>query len=195
MTILDKPAHNALQVLNDLPITWAVCGGWGIDIYLNQKTRDHKDLDITVKRSDQLLIQSFLLAQGWQLLKVESGELSDWLVGEFLELPIHNVWCSHPDYPEHYLEVLFSEADDTHYKFRRKLSIRLPLEDAFLTSSRHIPILAPEIILLFKAKYSDTNADYQQDFEQCYPQLSTSQQMWLKQSILDVYGQHQWTTR
>lgn len=190
--MLDKMAHDVIGQLQDLSIIWAVCGGWGIDLYLNQRTRDHKDLDITVKRSDQLLIQSFLLERGWQLLKVESGKLREWQVGEFLALQIHNVWCSHPDYPEHYLEVLFSEADATHYKFRRKPSIRVPLDDAFILSENHIPILAPAIILLFKAKYSQTNPDYQQDFERCYPQLNTSQQIWLKQSILDVYGSHVW---
>ena len=183
----------AINLLRTCDLQWAVCGGWGIDLFLNRQTRDHKDLDVTVKRADQLHMQAFLLSHGWTLEKVALGKLCTWEQGEYLELPIHNVWCHHPDFPPNYLEILFSEVDDKQYKFRRNQQIQLPLERAFLTSASDIPILAPEIILLFKAKTSNENPDYQQDFELTLPMLNTAQRGWLKQAIQAVYGSHNWS--
>ncbi len=188
----DVTFQRAINLLQTCDIQWAVCGGWAIDLYLDQQMRDHKDLDVTIKRSDQLHMQSFLLSRGWTLQKVDSGELHDWEQGEYLNLPIHNVWCSHPNFPPNYLEILFSEAHNNIYKFRRNPQIQLPLDRAFIPSASNIPILAPEIVLLFKAKTSDTNPSYQHDFEVILPLLTTIQREWLRQAIQDTYGNHHW---
>lgn len=186
---------SAQQILNDMqkfPKPWAVCGGWAIDIYLNRKTREHKDLDITIHRCHQLDMQAFLVNRGWILQKVESVGLEHWALGEYLELPIHNVWCSHSEFTPNYLEVLYSETTETNYVFRRHQDIQMPLDDAFLIASSGIPILAPEVVLLFKAKTSENNPDYQHDFDTILPTLTSKQRMWLKQSIVTVYKVHEW---
>lgn len=192
---MDLTLDRALNLLAEFDRTWAVCGGWAIDLFLDRKTREHKDLDITVKRADQLHMQAFLLEHDWHLQKVSKGMLIEWQTGEYLELPIHNVWCNHPDFPLNYLEVLFSEVSETHYKFRRNPQIQCPLEQAFLTSLSGVPILAPEIVLLFKGKYSDEKPDYQQDFELTLPLLSDAQCTWLKQALQTEYGAHSWIDR
>jgi len=188
----DPGFQRAIKIFQTCDIQWAVCGGWAIDLYLNQQTRDHKDLDLTIKRIDQLQMQDFLLSNGWTLKKVESGKLYDWEQGDYLKLPVHNVWCSHPDFSAHYVEVLFSEVDEMHYKFRCNQNIQLPIARAFISSPSNIPILAPEIILLFKAKTSDDNPDYQHDFEVTLPVLATAQREWLSQAIRNVSGNHNW---
>jgi len=190
--MIDSTFQRAANVLQTYESLWAVCGGWAIDLFLNQQTRNHKDLDVTIKRSNQLQLQTFLISKGWTLQKVVSNELQEWEQGDYLELPIHNIWCNHPDFPPHYLEILFSEMDDTHYRFRRNQQIQLPIASAFLTSISNIPILAPEIVLLFKAKYSDENLTYQHDFEIVKPELTTTKREWLKQAIHDTYGTHDW---
>lgn len=188
----DITFEGAIHLLQTCNIQWAVCGGWAIDLFCNQQTRDHKDLDVTIKRSDQLDMQTFLVSNGWTLQKVDSGKLHDWEQGEYLDLPIHNVWCSHPDFPPNYVEVLFSEVDDKMFKFRRNQQIQLPIERAFISSPSKIPILAPEIVLLYKAKSSDINSDYQHDFEVSLPLLTSAQREWLHQAIQKAYGNHLW---
>ncbi len=189
---MDIVFKQAVHLLQDIKVFWAVCGGWAIDFFLNLQTREHKDLDITIKRQNQLHVQANLLNQGWTLNKVHSGELYTWEQNEYLELPVHNVWCSHPDLPPHYLEILFSETNDTHYKFRRNQQIQRSLEQAFLPTVSGIQILAPEIVLLFKAKYSDDQPTYQQDFERTLPKLTAEQKQWLIQALIKAYGSHAW---
>jgi len=182
-----------IELLDTYPHDWAVCGGWAIDLWLNRVTRKHKDLDITIPRSGQWLLREFLLSNGWTIKKVASGKLWKWETDEWLELPVHNIWCSHESVPEHYLEVLFSETDESHYRFRRQQEIRLPLVEAFLTSAQGIPMLAPEIVLLFKAKYHLDKPSSQTDFDLILPTLKDSQRTWLTDSIRTVYGDdHAW---
>ena len=54
-----------------------------------------------------------------------------------------------------------------------------------------IPTLAPEIQLLFKAKYHRPKDDH--DFRTALPLLSPAQRDWLKQGLEVCYGQDAWT--
>lgn len=170
---------------------WAVCGGWAIDLFVQRKTRPHKDVDIAVFRSDQLILQSFLMEQGWQLQKAVQGELIAWEKDEFLVLPIHNIWCHHPDYPPNMLEVLFSDRDGENFCFRTDFSIQLPLTQTFIISTSGVPILVPEIVLLHKSRHLD-NPDYQQDFEVCESHLTDESRTWLRQALYQLHGEHIW---
>ena len=190
---MDDTFKQVITLLQNYDKQWAVCGGWAIDLFLNRQTRHHKDLDITIHRHHQNYFQSFLLAHGWTLKKVIGSELQEWEQDDYLELPVHNIWCSHPDFPPYYLEVLFSETTATHYHFRRNQQIQISLDEAFLLSESNLPILAPEIVLLFKAKYRDEIPAYQQDFELTQPELNGTQRQWLKHAIMDTYGIHSWT--
>jgi hypothetical protein len=51
MECLDPERVGAL--LAELQCPWYICGGWALDLYLNCVTREHKDVDIAVARSDQ----------------------------------------------------------------------------------------------------------------------------------------------
>lgn len=190
---MDKHFKHTVALLADYPHQWAVCGGWAIDLFMNQHTRDHKDLDITVKRSEQLHLQKYLLKTGWTLKKISKSEALDWAVGEYLELPIHNFWCARAELPEYYMECLFTEADESHYKFRRKQSIQRPLAKAFIKSDYGLDILAPEIVLLYKAKYSEDRPSAQHDFDLVLPKLNSEQRTWLKGALLAAYEDtHVW---
>ena len=65
----------AARVFADYDHPWAVCGGWGIDLFLNHVTRPHKDVDFVILRKDQLSIQEYLSTRGWTLEKAVSGKL------------------------------------------------------------------------------------------------------------------------
>src|SRR5215207_7511687 len=80
-------------LLAELKCPWYICGGWALDLYLNCVTREHKDVDVAVARSDQWVVREYLRRRGWRLEKVSGGTLSPWLDGEWLELPIHGVFA------------------------------------------------------------------------------------------------------
>ena len=62
-----RDVHAAIQVFTEYNRPWAVCGGWAIDLHMDRVTRTHKDVDFAILRSDQLIVQNFLLRRGWTL--------------------------------------------------------------------------------------------------------------------------------
>ena len=86
----------AVKLFEGYERPWAVCGGWAIDLFLNRVTRSHKDVDFAILRNDQLIIQEYLLSRGWTLEKAVNGQLIPWQTGEWINLPIHTIWCKKP---------------------------------------------------------------------------------------------------
>ena len=153
-------------------------------------TRAHKDVDLAILRRDQRTLYRYLHARGWSLETAHEGTLTRW-DGAPLALPIHTLWCSNPRHDPSFLEVLFNENDGDHLLFRRDPSIRLRLEDAFPHRPSGWPILAPEIVLLYKSKYSDED-DIRADFLNTLPSLDKRQRAWLHETISTLYGVHDW---
>jgi hypothetical protein len=170
---------------------WAVCGGWAIDLFLNRVTRPHKDVDFALLRRDQLIIQEYLLSRGWTLEKAVSGELVPWPKGEWIDLPIHTVWCRNPSESPDFIELLFNEVDEVNFYFRRDSSITLPLEKMIILSASRIPILAPEIVLLYKSKNVETSP-YVGEFKKVLPSLSTETRDWFAAALKTLYTDHVW---
>ncbi|HEX7673585.1 MAG TPA: hypothetical protein VF412_05410 [Bdellovibrio sp.] len=67
-----------------------LAGGWALDIFLREQTREHSDIDILIPRQDQLEIQESL--KGWDLQVGDPpGTLRVWKPGEFLNKGIHDI--------------------------------------------------------------------------------------------------------
>jgi hypothetical protein len=182
---------NAAQIMSNFPYAWCICGGWAIDLFVQGVSRFHKDVDIAIWRRDQLALHSYLVAKGWILEKAFEGQLFPWLEGEVLELPIHNVWCRNFNTNPSFIEVLFNEVDDRYFRFRRAFSIMHPLECAIVQSKIGIPILAPEIVLLYKAKNASDDGN-QHDFDVALPHLEDVRRTWLRNALMELHPKHQW---
>ncbi len=173
----------------DLSCQWFICGGWALDLFLNRVTREHKDVDIAIARNDQFKVRSYLQQRGWSLQKAIDGALISWLDEEWLALPVHCVWCDNEHYDPAFVELLFNEIDDTQFYFRRDQSITLAQERMSFQTLSGVPVLAPEIVLLYK---SNCPEEYDADFQNTVDALSTSQRAWLKDSLNKLYVQHPW---
>lgn len=180
-----------IKHFQDFHLPWAVCGGWAIDLFVGHQTRPHKDVDIAVFRHDQLAIQEFLVERNWHLKKIVDKELINWESDDYLNLPAHNIWCNHADYPPNYLEILFSDVVDGYFCFRKDFSIKRPIDKTFIQSLSGISILAPEIVLLYKSRNLD-NPDYQHDFAISKTHLRPDQLTWLKNALQQFHGEHPW---
>jgi hypothetical protein len=174
----------------DFARPWAFCGGWAIDLFLDRQTRQHKDVDIAIARRDQLAIQTYLTERGWHLQVAHDGVLSDWPTGEYLEIPRHGVWCRHPSGELDFLEVLLNEIDDETFRFRRDQEVSLPVDRAFIRAPSGLPILAPEVALLYKS--SSLDADNWADFRAALPALSTARRDWLRAALARFSAAHPW---
>lgn len=99
-----------VQIMAGFRYPWFVCGGWAIDLFINRVSRQHQDVDIGIWRSDQLALRTYLTARGWTPEKAIDGQRLHWPENEFINLPIHAIWCKHPTAQPSRIEVLFNEA-------------------------------------------------------------------------------------
>ena len=181
----------AVKVLADYDRLWAVCGGWAIDLFLNCVTRPHKDVDFVILRKDQFIIQEYLLSRDWTLEKAVNGQLIPWQAGERINLPVHTVWCKNHKVSPDFIELLFNEVDEVNFHFRRDASITLSLERMIISSPSGIPILAPEIVLLYKSKKVEASP-YVGDFKKVLPYLSSEARDWFATALKKSYTNHVW---
>ena len=169
----DSSVESIATLLAPLPVTWGFCGGWAIDLFLNRVTRPHKDVDIAVWRTDQQLVFAFLRQRSWSLELAEDGQLIPLPEGEYIKLPFHTVWCRNTNYAPDFLEILLNEVQCDQFLFRRDSSIQYPRSQTFMNTQSGLPILAPEIALLYKSK-SVSQPEDQHDFQAILSTLNTS---------------------
>ena len=165
---------------------WAVAGGWAIDLYINQLTRHHHDIEIAIPRKDQLKLKEYL--RDWKLKYVIEGEFFHWEDGLHLKLPIHEIHGQNLQGDK--LEILLNEIEGDIFHFRRNVNIQLPLAKAILQSPSAIPVLCPEVVLLYKAKWVEEKDEH--DLAQVLPFLSEEQKLWLREAIFIQHENHPW---
>ena len=188
-----RPIQEAVKRMDGFAPPWFVSGGWAIDLFLGTITREHADVEIGIFRSDQAeLHQRF---KGWTLEKVVPfdpvGAWVPWTAGEELQLPIHQVRATPPaPESEPAIEFLLNERTETSWRSRRHAGLVRPYEEAVITSQFGIPILAPEIQLLFKAK--QTRPKDHADFVAAVSLLSPTQRSWLQIALAQYHPDHPW---
>lgn len=175
------------NLLSGLAVPWWIAGGWAIDLYVGCHTRTHRDIDVLVRRDDQLEVRRHL--SGWDFAKTG---LKRWLPGEFLKPPVNDIWCRRtPDSPW-LLQLMLLDTDGGEWVFRRDPSIRGSLEGLGCLTPSGIPYLAPEIQLLYKAKGETLDRD-QTDFDAALPLLERSACAWLLECLTRRFPQgHAW---
>ena len=181
----------ASLLLKDFPCKWGVAGGWAIDLFLDRVTRVHQDVEVAIFRDNQLTLQEYLSARDWSFEAVSAGRLQQWLIGERVSLPIHELQCRNFTGRFSHLEVLLNERSRTEFIFRRDSRIRRAVERTFLQTARGIPILAPEIVLLYKSKHAGEPKE-KSDFANALPSLDKEQRRWLRESLATTNPGHAW---
>ncbi len=169
---------------------WFIAGGWAIDLFLGAVTRPHDDIDIAMLRVDQRSLRAYL--SGWQWTKVlpapTGGLRRPWSGDEWLDPPLHEL---HASQKGRELEFLLNESDGQNWLFRRNPRVTLPLSRLGLSpGSGHPPILAPEVVLLYKAK--DPQQRDEHDFRAALPALDPQRRAWLHDAIQTCHPGHHW---
>jgi Aminoglycoside-2''-adenylyltransferase len=191
--LFDPPLENIATLLTPLPVTWGFCGGWSIDLFLNRITRSHKDVDVAILRREQQIVFAALRQQGWILEQAINGTLQPFEDNEFLMLPVHEIWCKHASFYPDFLELLLNESEGDRFLFRRNRSIQCQLSEAFVISPSGLPVLAPQIALLYKSNDLPVTGN-QLDFYVALPYLSVRQKQWLTHALSILSPEHEWLT-
>jgi hypothetical protein len=139
----------------------------------------------------------------WELLKCERpGWLDPWEVGERLELPIHQVFARPPGSPPleqpwepggDELQFFLNDIEEGVWICRRDPSVTRPVGEIEQHSTAGIPIVVPEIQLLYKAKHHLDKDEH--DFEAVTPRMSTEQHEWLAWALEIVHPDDPWLAR
>ena len=176
-------------LLRDLRCEWYVCGGWAIDLFVGRLTRAHKDVDVSVPRARQLEVRGYLKSRGWSLEKAHDGGLTPWEDGEFLSAPFHTVWCRNDAHDPDFVELQLDDIDEEAFRFRREPSVTRARGLMSFETSSGVPVLAPEIVLLYK---SNAVEEYAEDFRNAARALGAGPRAWLKDALVKVYARHAW---
>jgi len=186
--LMNPALKRAVALMGDFDAPWGFAGGWALDVFVGCESRAHADVDIAILRSDQRLLRSRVSGHAE---KVVSGHLADWTPRELLEAPVHELHVTWPNGSQ--IEFLLNEYDPVtrDWIFRRDMRIRRPLSLAFATD-RAAPYLAPEIVLLYKAKLP--TAKDEADFATVLPHLQREQRSWLAHALDITAPGHHWAT-
>jgi hypothetical protein len=173
-----------------------VCGGWAIDLFLDEVTRAHEDLEIGIFRHHQEALRTHYAA--WGPFK-SIGHWDPWEEGEILELPIHQVlvrppgsgpphdpWEPSPEERQFFL----NDSDRGVWVSRRDPRITLHVRELAQRSPSGIPVVAPEVQLLYKARHSGQKDEH--DFALVLPRLSRGRRTWLRDALELVHPGHRW---
>jgi hypothetical protein len=180
----------AARVLDGLAAPWWIAGGWALDLFAGGGLRGHDDLDVVLLRRDRLALATHLA--DWDLHVVSApGELRPWR-GEPLESEAHEIWARPaPDEPW-VCEFLLDDSDGDRWLFRRDPRVTRPVAELGFEAGG-LPVVAPEIALLFKARAPDVKA--QSDFTAVLPLLDAGRREWLAAALATAYPGHVWLER
>lgn len=204
-----KALLEIVRALARLRVPWFIAGGWAIDLHLGRVTRTHADVDTLILRDDQATLLGssdfevrVIIPRPQRLMN--GGTIGPWPPGETLKLPVDQLFAyrrgdpalaeidaAHSD-PGHryWFEILFAESDGRDWIYRRNPAMRLPLNKIGFHSLWGLPYLAPEIVLLFKAKL--TREKDRADFRNALPHLSLDARRWLRDALARSHPDHEW---
>jgi hypothetical protein len=165
---------------------WYVAAGWALDLWRGRQSRAHEDVEIGIPLAAFSEVRRALT--GYEFDVVGAG--CRWPVDSPAFRDTHQTWVREPATGVYRLDVFREPHDGDTWIFRRDVTIRLPYAEIIHRSGDGIPYLAPEIVLLFKAK--GTRPKDQADFAGAVPLLDTSRRTWLREALIHLDPGHPW---
>ncbi|MCA9728462.1 MAG: hypothetical protein KC729_12310 [Candidatus Eisenbacteria bacterium] len=185
VSILPQEAN---EWLRDVSAPWWISGGWAIDLFLGASTRPHGDLDVCVLRRDEPSIRAHFPA--WEFASACRGRLDPLPQGTPCPPESHSIWGRAPSSESWMLELVLEEADGEEWVYRKDPRIRRPLSRIAFQTEDGLPIIAPEIQLLYKA--GTMRAKDEQDLRKVLPHLDAERRAWLDRALRMVAPDHRW---
>ena len=213
---MNQLIEEANTLLQGQDFSYAICGGFALDLFLGYESRTHGDIDILAFWEDRETIITFMQSKGYCVFEMLGGgkvhRITEIRMQEKLR---KNIFCCTEDCElvrlydteeqdvywfdfQHtgltklnYIEFLFNEKTEDEFVYVRDSRIRRDFWKAILEKDG-IPYLAPELCLLFKSTDIEREG-YQQDFELTVERLSEEQKAWFLDAMEKLYPEgHKW---
>jgi hypothetical protein len=167
---------------------WCVVGGWALDLWHGCETRAHEDLEFTILRRDFPVFRAAF--PDLRLHAVGDGRVEPLGENEAPARGIAQVWCEDAAARCWRVDMMLEDGTPETWVYKRDPSIRRPRGEMVQVTAEGIPYLAPQAILLFKAKYRRDKDEA--DFARALPKLDTAQRGWLRACIAQAHPGHGW---
>ncbi len=184
--------QTVIELMRGFEAPWWVAGGYAIEAFVGYTFREHGDVDVSLRRDDQLAVQAHLAA--WELQCADPpGTLRAWKEGEVLPSAVHDIWARGGRDDPWRFQLMLNESEGETWVSRRDVRIRRSLAE--LTFARDgVRFLVPEVQLLFKAKGLRPKDEI--DFEEARPLLTEAQRSWLVAGLrIEHPNGHPWLAR
>jgi hypothetical protein len=184
------------------PAPWALGGGWAVDAWLGEVTREHGDVDVIVFADDHRALFEHL--QGWQLVHHQNlpDDGNERWEGQRIDAPDHlhgrldggeaipatdALWATEG----WHLDVQFNQRSAGEWILSAEPPVTLPVEECSRPSALNAPTVVPQVLLFYKAM--DMRRRDKLDFERLLPLLTGRERTWLRNALLRVG--HPWLSR
>lgn len=166
---------------------WYVAAGWAMDLFLGRQTREHGDIEIAVPAASFPEVRSRF--PGLVFDGVGSGQIWEDAAPDVLAA-VYQTWLRDRATGNYLLDVFREPHDGDTWICRRDDTIRLPYRDIIHSARNGIPYLAPELVLLFKAKHAREKD--QADFDAAVPHMTPAQRGTLAGLLARAHPGHPW---
>lgn len=165
---------------------WSVVGGWALDLWAGEVTREHDDIEIAILRPDFETFRAAL--PDMDIYCANAGEI--WPLNGTPPNHVSQFWCWDRAAKAFVLDIMIERGTPRTWVYKRDKWINRPRAAANGTGYKGLHYLTPACVLLFKAKACREKD--QQDFEHFAPQLSSSERTWLKDALEHAHPSHPW---
>jgi hypothetical protein len=168
---------------------WYVAGGWAIDLFLGEQTREHEDVEIAMPASGFDEARAALPDHDFDVI----GSGRRWPVDDPAFDVMHQTWARDRVTGIYHLDVFREPHDGDVWTCRRDATVRRPYAEIVERTTSGVPFLAPEIVLLFKAKH--VRPKDEADLDATLPRLDERRTGWLRAALDQVHPSHPWRDR
>jgi hypothetical protein len=175
------------QRLAGIAVPWCVAAGWALDLFRGTQIREHGDIEIAIPAACFPAIRDRFPEYVFDA--VSSGRIWENAAPDVLAAT-HQTWLRDPATGDYLMDVFREPHDGNTWICRRDETIRLPYSDIIRHTSDGIPYLAPELVLLFKAKRALPKD--QQDFAATVPHMTEAQRTALSELLAHAHPGHRW---
>lgn len=173
--------------LTGIATPWCVAAGWALDMFHGTQTRKHGDIEIAIPAASFPQVRDRF--PGYVFDAVGDGRIWEAATPEALAAT-HQTWLRDPATDDYLVDVFREPHDGDTWICRHDETIRLPYNEIICHTQDGIPYLAPQLVLLFKAKHARPKD--QADFDATVPRMTPTQREALAELLAHARPGHPW---